>query len=260
MSDEPDNAWEALAAAFTEEPASSACVCGHNHQSDGRCQAMISDVVACRCPSFRLAAEEPEAPPEPERPSRAWWHGEIPDEISERLGHNLMEDDWMHPAALHWAKLNVPELPRRVLDIGGADINCSLRNLYTWSDYRCVDIAEGPGVDIVADFITWSHEVDVSQFDLIVCFEVFEHMKEWAFAVHRVHTLLEPGGLFVGTCATDGRTPHSAWGDPHPRPGEHYMNVPPGALAGTLVSAGFKEFTVDVARDGVDLRWKARKT
>jgi hypothetical protein len=166
----------------------------------------------------------------------------------------------MHPAALHWAKLNVPEQPRRVLDIGGADINCSLRNLYTWSEYLCVDSHAGPGVDVVADAETWLVMQRTASWDLIVCFEVFEHTKEWPAIILGVHQRLEVGGLFVGTCAGGGRARHSAWGDPEPRPGEFYRNVTAAELAMELDAAGFTEYTIDRARSGLDLRWKATKT
>lgn len=165
----------------------------------------------------------------------------------------------MHPAALHWAKLHVPELPRNVLDIGGADINCSLRNLYTWSGYLCVDIAPGYGVDVVAPFVDWATDQPGDQYDLIVCFEVLEHTPTWPEMIGSAHRLLEPGGRFVGTCASNGRTPHSAYGLPSIPASEYYRNVEPGELAEALSAATFDEFTVDVARSGLDLRWAATK-
>lgn len=163
----------------------------------------------------------------------------------------------MHPAALHWAKLNVPEIPRSVLDIGGADINCSLRVLYTWSQYLCVDIADGPGVDVVAPFVEWA-STQQHAYDLVVSFEVFEHTPTWPDMVAQVHRLLEPGGKFVGTCATGGRTPHSAYGHDTLPPDEYYANVTPGELAEVFVGY-FGDFTVDVARSGMDLRWVATR-
>lgn len=164
----------------------------------------------------------------------------------------------MHPAAMQWAKLHVPELPRSVIDIGGADINCSLRNFYTWSAYTCVDIAAGPGVDVVADFATWAaQKIPVGHADLVVCFEVFEHTPTWPEMLREVHRILEPGGRMVGTCATGGRTPHSAYGLPELPADEFYRNVPPGELADQLAAVGFCDFTVDVARSGLDLRWVA---
>lgn len=165
----------------------------------------------------------------------------------------------MHPAAFQWAKLNIPELPRSVLDIGGADINCSLRNFYTWSAYLCVDIAEGPGVDVVSPFVDWAQNYPAGTFDLIVSFEVFEHTATWPEMVAQVHRLLEPGGIFVGTCATGNRTAHSAYGLPELPADEFYRNVPSHELAAVFEQVGFLDFTVDVARSGMDLRWAAQK-
>lgn len=166
----------------------------------------------------------------------------------------------MHPAALQWAKLNVPELPGPVLDIGGADINCSLRNLYAWSPYTCVDIAPGPDVTVVADFLEWATDQPAgrpgSGYELVVCFEVLEHVMAWPRMVAEALRLLRPGGLFIGTCASGGRARHSAWGDAELREGEWYANVPADALAHVLGEYCY-EFTVDVARSGLDLRWRA---
>lgn len=161
----------------------------------------------------------------------------------------------MHPAALQWAKLHVPELPRRVVDIGGADINCPLRNLYTWSDYRCVDAFDGPGVDIVAPFEDWARTEPEKSVDLVVCFEVFEHTKMWPEMIVQAARILEDGGLFVGTCAGPQRSRHSAWGGPEPLPGEFYRNVELPELADMLEL--FSDVTVRLTRSHLDLQWVA---
>lgn len=165
----------------------------------------------------------------------------------------------MHPAALHWAKQHVPEIPRRVIEIGGMDVNCSLRFLFTWSWYTCVDIAPGPGVDVVMDFPTWAYQNPTEMCDFVASFEVLEHAANWREIVAGAHHLLEPGGHFVGTCATDGRTPHSAYGFPELPPDEYYHNVNASDLVDALVTAGFRTFTVDVARSYQDLRWDATR-
>ncbi len=163
----------------------------------------------------------------------------------------------MHPAAFQWAKLHVPELPRSVVEIGGMDVNCSLRNFYTWSEYLCVDIAAGPGVDVVAPFAVWAAGQPEASRDLVVSFEVFEHTPTWPDIARQACRLLEPGGRFIGTCATGQRPGHSAYGLPELPADEFYRNVPAGELADHLLDVGFSDVTVNVTRSNMDLRWVA---
>jgi hypothetical protein len=41
-----------------------------------------------------------------------------------------------------------------VLDIGGRDMNGTVRDLWPGADYTAMDITDGPGVDVVADAAT----------------------------------------------------------------------------------------------------------
>jgi SAM-dependent methyltransferase len=159
----------------------------------------------------------------------------------------------MHPAAFRWAADHIPENPGRTLEIGGRDVNGSLADFFTWTDYQALDITEGPGVDIVADFVAWAPQQPERSYDFVLCCEVFEHVENWADFVRHAHRLLVDGGRFVGTCATNPRNPHSAWGDPHPRPGEFYANVSVPVFAAVMCEM-FPTFTVDRTASG-DLRW-----
>lgn len=163
----------------------------------------------------------------------------------------------MHPAAFRWAADHIPEEPGRTLEIGGRDVNGSLADFFTWSDYQALDLTPGPGVDIVADFVEWAPTQPERTFDFVLCCEVFEHVANWrAFIIH-THRLLRDGGRFVGTCATDPRRPHSAHGDSDPRPDEFYDNVDPADLA-DMLAEWFPNFTVDRTASG-DLRWAATR-
>lgn len=137
------------------------------------------------------------------------------------------------------------DTPRLGLDLGGADVNGTARDLFspavTWLG---LDIAPGPGVDIVADARTWAGglvEMDsghrmINQVDLILCTELLEHVAPvhgragWAMVLENIWRLLAPGGFAFITCAgTDGRTgrrPHGARGELDPPHGEFYGNVP----------------------------------
>jgi hypothetical protein len=125
--------------------------------------------------------------------------------------------------------------PWRVLDLGGRDINGSIRDLLPAAKWTGLDVEAGPGVDLVHDATTpWPEGFD--RFDLVVCTEVLEHVGKWGALLRTASQALEPGGpemLFV-TCASTGRPEHGASGGPRPLPGEWYGNVSPGALRDAL--------------------------
>jgi SAM-dependent methyltransferase len=141
-----------------------------------------------------------------------------------------------------------PDAPWRVLDLGGRDINGSIRNLLPAARWTGLDIEPGPGVDLVHDATKpWPDDWD--RFDLVVCTEVLEHVKHWPAVLRTAAQALEPGGpetLFV-TCASTGRPTHGASGDPLPGPGEWYANVPPALLEDRLLDL-FDDVTVEYRR------------
>jgi hypothetical protein len=146
----------------------------------------------------------------------------------------------MHPEAyngfirmLHRSEID-PESAWRILDIGGRDINGSVRSLLPNAQWTGLDITAGPGVDIVADAREWKGE---DLFDVVVCTEVFEHVQDWARIVSTAARHLDIGGpqALIVTCASTGRQAHGAWGDPLPGTGEWYANVSPEALRTALV-------------------------
>jgi len=128
------------------------------------------------------------------------------------------------------------------LDLGGADVNGTARSLFdpaiTWFG---LDIVPGPGVDIVADARTFSFDdlpedsplaIDDTAsylFDVVLCTELLEHVRDWHLVLETIDRVLTPGGYAFITCAgTDGRTgrrPHGARGELDPPLGEHYQNV-----------------------------------
>lgn len=141
-----------------------------------------------------------------------------------------------------------PSRCRLGIDFGGADVNGTARRLFspavTWFG---LDIAEGPGVDIVADARDWQGMADLDPVavngsqvmcnlvhaDVILCTELLEHVAPlpgeylpgWVRVLETMHRVLKPGGFAFITCASTGRRPHGARGEHDVPAGEHYANV-----------------------------------
>lgn len=162
----------------------------------------------------------------------------------------------MHLAAYDYVAKVVAEygLGGDVLDLGGRDVNGTVRELFNADRYITVDIAAAPSVDVVAD----AADLDLGEtFDVVISTECFEHTPSGPEIVATAFRHLRPGGMFVATMAGPGRAPHGASGQPSPPPGEWYRNVEPDELAQWLVDAGFGEHSIDVA--GPDVRCWAKR-
>ena len=157
----------------------------------------------------------------------------------------------MHQAVRQWVAQCVQERPYpRVLELGGRDVNGGVRDLVPHEEWHSVDIANGPGVDTVADASLVS--IGVGTWDLVVSTEVFEHTPLGREITANAFRHLRHGGAFVATMAGPGRGPHGASGEPSPPPGEHYANVEPEELLSWLIDAGFVD--CEVEQQGADVR------
>jgi SAM-dependent methyltransferase len=162
----------------------------------------------------------------------------------------------MHPEAYEWVSRYATNAPITVLDIGGRDINGTCRPLFPNATYTCIDVREGPAVDLVADAATWTPD---TVYDLVLCTEVFEHTDVWPQICATAYAACAPGGRFVATMAGPGRAVHSAVdGGPELHPGEHYANVEPEELRLVLKRAGFEAVLIDQA--GTDVRALAHRS
>jgi SAM-dependent methyltransferase len=162
----------------------------------------------------------------------------------------------MHQQAYEWVDRHADADAARVLDIGGRNINGTIRDRFSGAtEYVVLDIVEDAGVDIVADAATWRTD---ERFDAVVCAEVFEHTPVWREICATALAVLRPGGQFIATMAGPGRAPHSAMdGGPTLYPGEHYDNVHPDDLEDVLADLGFAG--IDVDQLGEDVRCAAVK-
>ena len=139
----------------------------------------------------------------------------------------------MHPQALRFYADMLANLePRTVVEFGSCNMNGSVRDVYPQAEsWWGIDTQPGPGVDELADAATWQTD---RTFGLVICAEVFEHSPDWAAIIDTAHRVLEPGGLFLASCATGNRPPHSAVDGGPLRDGEFYANVDPDEMWAVL--------------------------
>lgn len=157
----------------------------------------------------------------------------------------------MHPQAYDWVAHFSTKDAVSVLDIGGRNINGSVRELFpAATQYVAVDLYDGPGVDVACDITLWD---DDRTFDVVVCAEVLEHAENWRGIIGSAYARCSDGGTFIMTCAGPGRQPHSGVdGQWRLLDGEHYANITPEDLEACLAATGWTSFTID--QRGEDVR------
>lgn len=88
----------------------------------------------------------------------------------------------------------------KVLDVGSlsTENGAHLRDILGKYDYTGVDMRKGDNVDIVMN----GHDLSKNfgeEFDLVVCFDTFEHDDAWWLTLEEMKKVLKPGGwLFIG--------------------------------------------------------------
>ncbi|WP_345293595.1 class I SAM-dependent methyltransferase [Luteimonas vadosa] len=102
-----------------------------------------------------------------------------------------------------------------VLDIGSYDVNGSYRSLFTppgWR-YTGVDLAEGPGVDVVLTSPYKFPFASGSQ-DLVISGQAFEHVEYFWLTFLEMLRVLKPGGMIFLIAPSRGpehRFPQDCW-------------------------------------------------
>jgi SAM-dependent methyltransferase len=131
----------------------------------------------------------------------------------------------MHPEVIHFLNFVKNILPfyfnnKKVLDVGGGDINGNNKYLFTQCEYNANDVISAPNVTIISK--TKDLEFENNCFDTIISTECFEHDPEYKESLTKIYDLLKPNGLFVFTCAGYGRPEH---GTRRTTPGDSYGTI-----------------------------------
>jgi SAM-dependent methyltransferase len=144
---------------------------------------------------------------------------------------------------------------KRVLEVGSRAVqspDLRLRPYLTTLEPAVllgVDVTAGEGVDRILDAGDLVRELGAASFDVVVCTEVVEHVRDWRRIFRNLKGVLRPGGVLLLTTRSPG-FPYHAW--PH-----DYWRYTADDLRRILSDLDVEAIETDPSAPGVLLR--ARK-
>ena len=118
-------------------------------------------------------------------------------------------------ACLAYGELHLGEgdvRDRRVIEVGARNVNGSLRGYVEGlgpARYVGVDIEAGPGVDEVCNAEDLVSRFGAESFDVVICTEMLEHVRDWRIVVSNLKRLVAPGGTLLVTTRSIGFPYHA---------------------------------------------------
>lgn len=99
---------------------------------------------------------------------------------------------------------------REVLEVGSLNVSGigTPRNMFK-SSYTGIDLDKGDNVDIVMDAMDIKEKFKPDYFDLILCLETLEHVKNPIALVENMKWALQPGGYLLITTPGIGNPEHN---------------------------------------------------
>jgi glycosyltransferase involved in cell wall biosynthesis/SAM-dependent methyltransferase len=119
------------------------------------------------------------------------------------------------PACINFGSVHLKEKEiagKAVLEVGAFDVNGSLRSVvdgFSPAKYVGTDITEGPGVDLVCDAYDLLDQFGCEAFDVLICTEMLEHVRDWKRVISNFKKVLKPEGIILVTTRSKGFGYHS---------------------------------------------------
>jgi SAM-dependent methyltransferase len=96
---------------------------------------------------------------------------------------------------------------KSIIEVGSLNINGSLRATvenFGPDSYVGVDIKAGPGVDQICGADDLIEKFGCNKFDILICTELLEHVKNWQHVIHNLKNILKPSGILIITTRSKG--------------------------------------------------------
>jgi len=96
---------------------------------------------------------------------------------------------------------------KNILEVGSRDVNGSLR--YTVEEHKPksyigTDIEKGKGTDMVVDACDLVKTFGKDKFDMLICTETLDRIKDWRKAVSNIKQVVKSGGVILITSRSKG--------------------------------------------------------
>jgi len=96
---------------------------------------------------------------------------------------------------------------KKVLEVGSRNVNGTLRRIienFKPEKYLGIDIIEGKGVDKVCNANELINEFGSNSFDVVICTELLEHVRDWKNVITNIKGVVKPDGLLFITTRSKG--------------------------------------------------------